>query len=175
VPPPFTGQGSGNQASVPVTIPGGAIGIAHITSNGGSGAFTVQPLDSSNNAIGGPIVDRQAGYQGNVVVPAGTVAFEITADGTWAFEINAPGAARTFDGRNDQGNGDDVVFYDGDPTTAHITFGGDGPFVVSSFANNGAVDQLVDEAAGPYDDSVGFPGPALVAVSGDGRWTISLG
>jgi len=101
--------------------------------------------------------------------------FEITAEGTWAFEINAPGAARTFDGRNDQGNGDDVVFYDGDPTTAHITFGGDGPFVVSSFANNGAVDQLVDEAAGPYDDSVGFPGPALVAISGDGRWTISLG
>ena len=66
------------------------------------------------------------------------------------------------------------MFYDGDPATAHITFDGDGPFVVSSYASNGAVDQLVNAPAGPYDNSVGFPGPALVSVSGNGNWTISL-
>jgi hypothetical protein len=66
------------------------------------------------------------------------------------------------------------VFYDGDPATARIRFNGDGPFVVRSFAENGAVDELVNVDAGPYDNSVGFPGPALVAISGDGNWTISL-
>ena len=45
---------------------------------------------------------------------------------------------------------------------------------MSSYASNGAVDQLVNAQAGPYDNSVGFPGPALVSVSGNGNWTISL-
>lgn len=172
LPPPVNGSGSGNRIE-PVTNPGGGLGVATF-SHSGSSAFTVQPLDSSANPIGAPIIDRTGAYQGTVVVPAGTAAFDITADGAWQFANNAPGAARPFDGRNDQGSGDDVMMYTGDPATAHITFDGDGPFVVSSYASNGSVDQLVNEDSGPYDDSVGFPGPALVSVSGAGAWTISL-
>jgi len=170
-----TGSGSGNRIqSIAPGVPGGSVGVAAF-SHSGSAAFTVVALDKNANPIGDPIIDRTGAYQGTVVVPAGTMAFNITADGAWQFEVNAPGAARPFDGRNDTGSGDDVVFYDGDPATAHITFDGDGPFLVSSYASNGAVDQLVSEQAGPYDDSVGFPGPALVAISGAGNWTISLG
>jgi hypothetical protein len=149
------------------------MGIATISHNGAS-TFRVTALDQSAQPIGAPLVDRTGPYEGTVVVPAGTAAFDITADGSWQFEVNAPGAARPFDGRNDQGAGDEVVYYDGDPATARITFAGDGPFVVRSFANNGAVDELVNVDSGPYNDSVGFPGPALVAISGDGPWTISL-
>jgi hypothetical protein len=172
LPPPVSDSGSGNRI-VPVTNPGGGLGVATFSHNGAS-TFTVQALDQAANPIGGPIIDRSGVYQGSVVVPAGTAALSITADGAWEFEDQAPGAARPFDGRNDQGSGDGVVFYDGNPATARITFNGDGPFVVRSYAQNGAVDELVNVDAGPYDDSVGFPGPALVAIVGDGNWTITL-
>jgi hypothetical protein len=45
---------------------------------------------------------------------------------------------------------------------------------VRSFADNGGVDELVSVDSGPFEDSVGFPGPALVAISGNGSWTIVL-
>jgi hypothetical protein len=172
LPPPVSDSGSGNRI-VPVTNPGGGLGVATFSHNGAS-TFTVQALDQNAQPIGGLIIDRSGVYQGSVVVPAGTAALNITADGAWEFEDQAPGAARPFDGRNDQGSGDGVVFYDGDPATAHITFDGDGPFVVRSYAQNGAVDELVNVDSGPYDNSVGFPGPALVAIIGDGNWTITL-
>jgi hypothetical protein len=172
LPPPVNGSGSGNRI-VPVTNPGDGLGVATFSHDGASN-FTVRALDANAQPIGDPIIDRVGGYQGTVVVPSGTAALDITADGAWQFVDNAPGAARPFDGRNDQGSGDEVVFYDGDPTTAHIKFNGNGPFVVSSYAQNGAVDELVNVAAGPYDNSVSFPGHALIAISGDGNWTIAL-
>jgi hypothetical protein len=172
LPPPVNGSGSGNRI-VPVANPGDGLGVATFSHDGASN-FAVQALDANAQPIGVPIIERVGAYQGTVVVPSGTAAFNITADGAWQFVDNAPGAARPFDGRNDQGAGDDVMFYDGDPANARITFDGDGPFVVRSFANNGAVDELVNQDPGPYDNSVGFPGPALVAVTGAGNWTISL-
>ena len=110
-------------------------------SHDGASNFTVQALDANAQPIGVPIIERVGAYQGTVVVPSGTAALNITADGAWQFEDNAPGAARPFDGRNDQGASDDVMFYDGDPATARITFAGNGPFVVRSYATNGAVDE----------------------------------
>jgi hypothetical protein len=172
LPPPINGSGSGNRI-VPVSNPGGGLGVATFSHNGAS-KFTVQALDQAAKPIGGLLVDRVGAYQGTVVLPDGTAALNITADGAWQFEDQAPGAARPFDGRNDSGSGDDVMLYDGDPATARITFAGDGPFVVRSFADNGGVDELVSVDSGPFDDSVGFPGPALVAVSGNGNWTIAL-
>jgi hypothetical protein len=102
------------------------------------------------------------------------VAFDIKADGAWQGQIDAPGKARAFDGQNANGTGDDVLNYAGNPGTAHITFDGSTDFVVRSYASNGAVDELVNKP-GPYDDSVDFPGPALVQVNGQGNWTIAVG
>jgi len=171
--PPFVIQGTGDSVQE-ITIPdGGQTGIATITHDG-SGNFAVWALDSGLQQVD-LLVNEIGSYQGTVLLPAdGATALEITAGGNWIVEVKQVASAQTWDGTI-SGRGDNVVIYLGDTGVAEITHNGESNFSVFSYpiSDDGFADLLINEI-GPYSGSVRFPGPALIEISADGDWSITL-
>jgi hypothetical protein len=171
--PPFVIAGSGD-AVQPFTIPGGdTIGIATISYDG-SGNFAVWALDANLEQVD-LLVNEIGSYQGTVLLPTeGSAALEITASGNWVVEVKQLAASQAWDGTV-AGRGDNVLVYLGDTGIAAVTHNGESNFSMFSYplTGNGFADLLVNEI-GPYAGSVRFPGPALVEISADGDWAITV-
>jgi hypothetical protein len=169
--PPQQFSGTGDFVQ-PIALPGD-LGIATIAHTGTSN-FSVTALDSSLNPQG-LLVNVIGNYSGTVLVPANTTNLQITADGPWTIDVKPTTAARPFDGKSVAGHGDDVVSYPGATGVAAITHVGQSNFVVSSYKQGSTSPDLLVNVIGNYTGSVPFPGPALVTVSADGDWTITVG
>jgi len=169
-PPPTIINGVGDDTRQ-ISIPGGGLGVANIT-NDGQTNFEVLALDENENLIEDVVVTIGP-YEGSVVLPEGTNFLEITAEGAWTVEVMAPAAAPAFDGEEAAGSGDMVLRYAGSGGTASITHDGEELFMVRTYLENGTTETLVDED-GPVDLQVEMLGPALVQVTADGDWTISV-
>jgi hypothetical protein len=170
--PPVVIQGQGDSVQE-ITIPdGGQTGIATLTHSGSSN-FAVFALDTGLAQIG-LLVIQIGPYQGSVLLPEGTTALEITADGAWTVEVKQIAAAQSWEG-SVSGRGDNVLVYTGDTGIADITHVGDSNFAVFSYplSGDGFPDLLIIEI-GAYTGSVRFPGPALIEIKADDDWTITV-
>ncbi len=128
-------------------------------------------LDQDLNQID-LLVNEIGSYSGTVLIPDGAASLEIGADGAWRAEVKPIIAAEQWDGTFTR-QGDDVVFYTGDSGVADITHAGESNFAIFSYPLDGGRELLVNEI-GAYTGSVRFPGPALLQVSADGEWSITL-
>lgn len=170
----YTGSGD---TILQIELPAGpdSIGIATMTHSGSSN-FAVWSLDE-NLQQADLLVNEIGTYNGTVPFNLATgeriTAFEISADGPWTVTLRdalslrevTPASATT-------GEGDDVMLYFGDTTVADVTHTGDSNFVVYSY---GEFSDLLINEIGAYTGQVRWPaGAALIQVSANGPWTITL-
>ena len=120
------------------------------------------------------LVNEIGSYQGTVQEEEEGASFlEITAGGSWRIEANTVDQAPTFD-ESATGLGDSVVLVTGDSGIADITHAGDSNFAVLTYPLAGRRRDLLVNEIGNYAGSVRFPGPALIEITANGDWTISL-
>ena len=70
---------------------------------------------------------------------------------------------------------DDALIYQGPTGVAAITHNGASNFAVKSYAEGSTFPDLLVNEIGNYSGSVRFPGPAVVDLTADGDWTITVG
>jgi hypothetical protein len=119
------------------------------------------------------LVNEIGSYQGTVQEEEGASFLEITAGGSWRIEANTVDQAPTFD-ESATGLGDSVVLVTGDSGIAEITHAGDSNFAVLTYPLAGRRRDLLVNEIGNYAGSARFPGPALIEITANGDWTISL-
>lgn len=160
-----------------IELPAGpdAIGIASFTHSGSSN-FAIWSLDESL-AQSELLVNTIGSYAGTVPFNLSTseriTALEISADGPWVVTLRDVLTLREApQGGSTTGQGDDVLLYFGDVTVADITHTGESNFAIWSY---GAGSDLLVNEIGNYTGSVRWQaGDALIQVSADGPWTITL-
>lgn len=129
---------------------------------------------------------RTTGIAGRSLVfarPGRAPRLRVKADGRWVVRVLGPEAARPL-GAEAAGTGDEVLSWAGAPGNVMVTYLGDdsadtdwGSLLAVWFAPAGAVRRkdadllLLDSEARSH--LVRLPGPGLLVVQSDGRWTVS--
>lgn len=128
---------------------------------------------------------RRAGARVHLVFarPGRAPRLRVKADGRWVVRVLGPEAARPL-GAEAAGTGDEVLSWAGAPGNVMVTYLGDdsadtdwGSLLAVWFAPAGAVRRkdadllLLDSEARSH--LVRLPGPGLLVVQSDGRWTVS--
>jgi hypothetical protein len=167
-------KGSGDSI-VKVELPDGADQVAVATiSHKGSSNFAVWALDS-NMEQQDLMVNRIGNYQGTVLFNLNgndTTSLEVTADGAWTITVRSVLSLRQFKGAAATGTGDDVIIYQGEAGAAALTHNGESNFAVWSYGDN---TDLVVNQIGTYKGTVRWSaGPSVIAVSADGKWSITV-
>ena len=160
-----------------IELPAGpdSIGIATMTHSGRSN-FAVWSLNA-NLEQSGLLVNEIGNYSGtvpfNLEFGEQITAFEISADGAWTVTLRDVLSVREVpQGAATTGTGDDVLVYRADATVADIAHTGRSNFAIWSYGDRS--DLLVNEI-GNYTGQVRWQaGPALIQVSADGAWSITL-
>lgn len=169
-------SGSGDTI-LQIELPAGpdSIGIATMTHSGRAN-FAVWSLDANLEQTD-LLVNEIGSYTGtvpfNLTLGERITAFEISADGPWTVTLrDAVGLREVAEASATTGKGDDVMLYFGETTVAEVTHAGDGNFAVWSYGDFS--DLLINEI-GAYSGQVRWPaGAALIQVSANGAWTITL-
>lgn len=169
----FTGSGD---SVVAITKPARAtVVLATITGNDASSYFGVKAVDGDQDTL----VNTTEPYTGTTLMDArvgGTTQLQVTATGPWSITLSDPRSAPTLSqGSPYAGTGDAVIIYQGSRGIASITGNAGGSYfgvkVYSSSSSGGAVVNTTD----PYTGSVPWPvGPAIVVVTSEDDWTISV-
>lgn len=174
---PITGKGKGDKI-VRFEIPEDAAAIADIKASG-KGNFAIWSLDENGDKLD-LLVNEIGAYKGTVLFDEQegehSVAFEVTASGSWTIRIEPVSEARIWrTGKALTGKGDDVVLIS--PPIAglaatDVKHSGSSNFAVWVYSDEGT-DLLVNDI-GRYSGQVLLPdGAFLLAVSADGKWTMS--
>jgi len=81
----FTGSASGKGSNVLLAAPDTITGLATATiTHKGSSNFVVKAYTSDDSDL---LVNEIGNYNGQVILPDGTLVFEIIADGTWSIKL----------------------------------------------------------------------------------------
>lgn len=168
-------EGSGDSIQK-IELPDGADSIGVLTMNHqGTRNFAVWSLDA-NMERQDLLVNTIGGYKGTVLFDVRdadhTTALEITADGSWTATLHSLKAIRAFDDTTVSGNGDDVILYGGAAGAATITHDGERNFAIWQY---GSDTDLVVNKIGAYNGQVRWSaGPAVIAITADGEWNITV-
>lgn len=173
--PPVTLTGRGDSV-VDIEPVAGVARLARITYTGG-GNFAIWNYDSNNDKID-LLVNHIGAYKGTVPIDLDndnpTARFEVTASGEWTIEVVALREVRRESAPGFEGEGDDVVFLDGEFDTIAVDgTRADGNFAIWAYGDSR--DLLVNEIA-PYSGVVIIPkGTLLLVIQTEGPWAIGLG
>ena len=143
----------------------------------GADAFAVTGVDSLGHRTS-VLASSLGAYDGTFAVGfvdsahEPTTRLRIFTSGTWQIDIGSAALAPPL-GHGQEGLGDAVVSYRGTGATAHLTYRGRAPLIVNVYENGGLV-PLVN-TKGPYDGPITLlAGPAFIAVTTTGKWSIIL-
>jgi hypothetical protein len=171
-PPPAVYDGV-NDGVVPVTKPFRA-NVVSVRYDGGSN-FILQSLDAKQQPVD-LLVKTNGAYHGIVALDyrtgQDTAFFRVTASGPWHMEIRDVNRVRRF-ALSIDGDGDDVIIYEGRRGIGSIMHNGSGDFVVMAFGSRGK--QLVKQV-GAYSGLVRVDaGRIALGVRANGHWSITVG
>lgn len=149
--------------------------VATIKGNaGGVNNFAVQGMDGDKDLL----VNTTDPYSGSTLmdIQGGTTTqLQVTATGPWSITLSDPRSAPALNPGANSGTGDTVLVYRGGTSKAAIT-GGTG---VSNFAvieYNDSGENLMVNETNPYQGTVPLAaGPAIVAVTATGPWSMAVG
>jgi hypothetical protein len=168
----FSGTGD---SVVDITKPGGETGtvLVTVTGNDASRYFGVQGIDGDGDTL----VNTTDPYSGTVLMDTdsgNTTQLQVTAVGPWNITISELQSATPLNPGVNAGVGDSVLLYQGSRGVAAITGNAAGRYFGVSVYTSTERDSLVN-TTDPYTGSVPMPaGPALIAVTGEGDWTINV-
>lgn len=129
-------------------------------------------LDEAHEFKNAEVVSTARNLSG---VPVGlrwptTTGLQIDADGAWRVDIKPVDAARRF-GAEANGQGDDVLIYEGDAQVVALSHQGDANFAVWF---HGDIPELLVNEIGVYNATVPIrDGPAVVEINANGPWSIT--
>jgi hypothetical protein len=178
-PPPVVAEpvmfsGTGDSV-VDITKPGGETGTVLVTVTGNEAGryFGVKGIDGDEDTL----VNTTDPYSGTVLMDTdsgNTTQLQVTAVGPWNITISELQSATPLNPGVNAGVGDSVLLYQGSRGVAAITGNAAGRYFGVSVYTSTERDSLVN-TTDPYTGSVPMPaGPALIAVTGEGDWTINV-
>ena len=145
--------------------------MVRITHNG-TRNIAVWSLDADLNEVD-LLVNDIGAYDGTTILAADAVGLSIEADGAWTVTIEPIAAAATFSDAI-SGSGDSVVVYTGGKGIATLTHTGERNFAVWAYPESGSDDLMVNEI-GTYKGQTIIPGgPAVLVVTADGDWSVTV-
>lgn len=162
-----------------VALPEGHGRLVLSATHDGRSNFSIEGLDADMQMTS-LAVNVIGKYSGSVLINdfgnAGDVkALKISADGAWTIALLDVSQLRTF-ADTLTGKGDEVAAYLGNAGVAAFTHTGESNFAVKEFAQDDTFGSLLVNEIGSYQGRVPLNGgPALVAISADGNWTVSVG
>lgn len=168
---PIKASGSGDDV---VTLPAGVKAGIIVATYTGSGNFSIQGLDKSNQATTDLAVNRIGAYSGTtafglLTLGGADATLKISADAAWTVTISPISTATVLPA---SGTGDGVFKYDGAAKTWAITGSGSGNFVVEQLSAS-PMPNLAVNKIGAYSGKVpADAGPSIVVINSDGTWTI---
>ena len=170
-----TVNGRGDRTvALPRSIELPAIVHAH---HDGKGSFAVSAIDAIGRRIA-VLASALGPYDGTFPVgfvdPANrpTVSLRIVTCGPWQVDIGSARLAPLL-GHGQAGIGDAVLAYRGPAATAHFTYRGRSRVIVNVYERGGLI-PLVN-TKGPYDGPISLvAGPAFIAVTTTGKWSMSI-
>jgi hypothetical protein len=169
-------RGSGDR-TVPIPASVSLPAIAH-ASYKGKGIFVVSSGDAAGHR-GAVLASSLGEYEGTFPVgfvdPANapTASLRVATTGPWVIDIgSAVLAPELMHGQS--GDGDAVMQYAGPATPAHLTYRGRGMLTVNLYEQGGLIPLV--HTRGPYDGPISLvAGPAFIAVTTTGKWSITIG
>jgi hypothetical protein len=160
---------------MPASVPLPA--IVHAQHAGSGGGFAVTGIDSHGRrttVLASSLGTYNATFPVGFVDPTGnpTTRLRVITSGAWRLDIASAALAPPL-GRGRQGIGDTVLSYRGRGATAHLTYEGHERLIVNVYEHGGVI-SLVD-TKGPYDGSISLiAGPAFIAVTATGKWSMMI-
>ncbi len=178
-PPPVTAEpvvfsGTGDSV-VSITKPGGTTGtvLVTVTGNDAGRYFGVEAIDGDGDTL----VNTTDPYTGTVLMDTAsgnTTQLQVTAVGPWNITISELQSAPRLNAGANAGSGDAVLLYQGPRGVAAVTGNAEGRYFGVSLYTATGRDSLIN-TTDPYTGSVPLPaGPAVVAMTSSGDWTINV-
>ena len=148
--------------------------LATFTHDGGSN-FAVWSLDSDLEQID-LLVNTIGRFSGTTLLDRydgeSTARIEVEADGAWTIKLQPLSAARQFTDKA-QGEGPDVLIYQGSAGVATLKNQGESNFAVWFFSTDSS--DLAANEIGNYTGEAVIPaGPTAVQVESEGKWSITV-
>ncbi len=170
-------EGTGDSV-VDVVTPISQPAIAHIVGNGASRYFSITTYGPTNNQLD-LLVSTTDPYDGRRpldLTTGSTVAhFEVKASSAWSIDIEPLQSARRGASPGTiEGDGDDVLLINPNPSRAHIVANADSRyFSVKSYRTSS---DLLVSTTDPYDGTVLIPSTAnfLFEIQSVGHWRIEF-
>jgi hypothetical protein len=169
-------SGSGDlTVPLPASVPLPAIVHAH---HDGTASFVVSATDSFAHrtaVLAGSLGAYDGTFPVGFVDPANdpTVSLRIATRGPWRIDIGRAKLAHVLE-TGVAGVGDNVLSYLGPAATAHITYAGHSTLIVNMYEGGGPVTLV--HMKGPYDGPISLlTGPAFIAVTTSGKWSMIIG
>ncbi len=170
-------------ASAPTIYTGKGDDVVTIKKDSGPGIVTFEcPRCSGNTVLQSDgrdslLVNTIGSYSGRHLIDAtdGSVTSTLTvkATGSWKITVASGLASAQRAESNANGHGDDVVLLTGKISKAAITNkGGNSNFVVQVYDSSGIPDLAVNTIGG-YSSTVPIHGPAVLAITSNGDWTVT--
>ena len=102
-----------------------------------------------------------------------TSTLTVKATGSWKITVASGLASAKRAEANVSGHGDDVVLLTGSFRKASITNKGGSNFVVQAYERSSSVPNLAVNTIGGYSGTVAIDGPAVLAITSTGDWTVA--
>jgi len=169
IPSPNIYDGRGNR-TIKVAMPDSGPVLMYLT-HAGKRNFVVNVLNAKGKQLFNA-VNNIGAFTGSVLVDD-VASLQITADGAWHVELRSVLSARQF-ANTVAGSGPEVLIYTGAAGTATILHDGKKEFRVEVRTAAGA-SELV-KTTGAFNGTAPMPaGFAIVAITGDGAWNVTVG
>lgn len=172
----FTPITQSGRSDTVITLPTGfKAGIVTATYSG-SANFIVNGLDSSNQITGDGPINVIGAYKGTTLIGFDDIgskdaSLQVEASGPWSITISPISAAQS--AVPVSGSGDTVFLYDGPAADWTLTSNGQGNFIVNEYSGELFPGIGVNEIGAYTGKDPVDPGPAVVELISDGRWTIT--
>jgi hypothetical protein len=158
-----------------VNLPSGATAGLVVATYSGDGNFAIEQLDSSNQETD-LLVDTIGNYSGVTAFgfQGAAKTLKITASGAWTVRL-VPISTAPVVGAHVQGTGDEVYLWTGKAANWVISKQGSGNFAVRTYDQSLLGGALLVDEIGNYQGTVPVTGgPAVVLVTSDGAWTLTV-
>lgn len=171
---PVTQSGVGDGL---ITLPADAkAGIVAATYQGADN-FSISVLDATNQSTGQLLVNTIGTYSGTTAYGFNAlskgVTLQVSGSGNWTVTISPVSAAPALAA---SGSGDAVFLYGGPAARLTATHDGSENFAVLEETGEAFHYGLLINEIGPYSGTVPLSaGPAVVCVTADGNWTMTVG
>jgi hypothetical protein len=181
--PAAPGAPAAPAASAPTTYTGKGDDVVTIKKDAGPGIVTFECAKCSGNTVlqsdgsESLLVNTIGSYSGRRLIDAtdGSVTSTLTvkATGSWKITVASGLASANAGDTSVSGRGDDVAMLTGKISKAAITNkGGQSNFVVQAYGSSGFPDLAVNTIGG-YSGTVPIHGPAVLAITSTGNWTVT--